>query len=642
MNTKLTLKQYLDGFYKNKDTVNLEVENYCTEKIDNVIEFIDGNYGRKLIIAKPAMGKSTMVLEIAKTRKVLFLAPTKGIATQMADDFCKMTKGTYSTLLCSKVDNYIVNVDNKSNIVIAVYDSLSKIDYLGIDISDYTIFLDEVHQTILATTYRQSAIDKMNEIIGENYVALTGTPYSLPLNTYKTLHIYRSKESEKNIIFYKKSKNINTNEYIRCISKTIKGKVVILCNNSNSAKDLKIVLEDKDIGRKVIIVDSNENTKTRDTVVKSKKFPHGIDTIITTEAMSDGVSLLDEDITDMILMKQNINLNHLIQFPARARRSNPIVHYILAENRGKNESERMDINFNMESDSDVSRIRMKADLCNISLTPKQLKELFKHNRKFNRYIENGEKYTINDNLLAVDFFTREDKLVNSVVIELFEYYDYTVSFIDSIKKLEKTESEQKNKVAKFKDISTNDKVSLVMGVLSNTNIPLTDKTLNKSNYKKQITSTINKVKKILDVEDINHMEALAMTEIIELSVDLPDNFNKMADIKRALDSMWGVDLAYTNTIKELISNKGRVVVGGKEYVFIRDGKYVSKEEQKVIENEFSWLYQDKIKGKFDYDTFMKCIYKIDRNEKSELKENFVTGILNTSELYLQQRIIKLA
>lgn len=630
----LTLTQYLDKFYKGENTKEVIVNNYCSEVLSDVEGLIKEN-GKKLIIANPGLGKSVMVTKVAMDRKVLFLAPTISIATQMADEYYKENNGEkMATLLCSQVDGYICNKKQDSNLVIAVYDSLVKAIGLGINLSEYIIFIDEVHQTVLATTYRQSAIDMMESLIGDNYITLTATPYSLVAEDFKhILHIVSKNDKKRTVVFYKKNKHINTKEYVDYITKQVKGKCIILCNNSKNAEELVGYLSH----RKCLVVDAKTNKHIREQIVKSKHFPTGVDTIITTEALSDGVSLYDTDITDMILMKQNINLNHLIQFPARARKSNPLVHYILAEDRGKAEQIKTDINFNMFSDADVSRILMKKELCNMVLNINQLKELFNHNRKFNKYIMNGEQYTINNNLLAVDFFTREDKLVNKVVIELFGYYDYNVRLVESIKKEEKAKEDKKENKMKYKDIEKQDKVNMVMSELINLDMNVNND-INPADYKKNITSVVNKVKTILNVDKINPIEAMMYKDVVEIAVDLPDNFNKMAGIKRALDALSNIDL-YFCTLTKQIAETGKCKVCTTEYVFVKEGKYVSKEEQEVIEKEFLCLYNNSIKGKFDYDTFMKCIFKVEPSDDKKL--NNIIGVLDKGELYLQGNILKL-
>ena len=630
----LTLTQYLNRFYQGLNTNTVYVDNYCSEVISDVEKLTEVD-GKKLIIADCGLGKSVMVVNLAKTRKVLFLAPTVSIATQMADEYFAQTK-QHATLLCSKVEGYIVNKNLNSNLVIAVYDSLIKTVSLGINISEYVIFVDEVHQTVLATTYRQSAIDMMESLIGTNYVTLTATPYSLVAEDYsRVLLIKRKVDKNRLVKFYRKQRNINTIEYIEHIVKNIKGKAIILCNNSKSAEDLSEVLQA--LGRKTVVVDASTHKQTRTKIVKEKKFPQGIDTIITTEALSDGVSLYDEDITDMILMKQNINLNHLIQFPARARKSNPIVHYILAESRGKAEQIKSDINFNMFIDVDVMRIKTKAELCNISLTSSQLKELFKHNRKFNKYLVNGEKYTVNNNLLAVDFFTREDKLINKVVIELFEYYGYTIEYVEHIKKENKEREEKETNKIKYKDIERADKVNMVMSSLTGCDY-MTNENIDIAAYKKEITSVINKVKTILNIDTMNPMQAHLYQDIVELAIDLPNNFSKIVGIKKALDGMVDLDIAFRTVVDEIIRT-GQLKRGKTVYTFVSDGKYVSKEEQKKIEKEVLWFYNSSINHTLDYDTFMKCIFKIELSDCRNYTK--VIGVLEKGELYLQSNTIKL-
>ena len=631
---KLTLTQYLNKFYKGLNTNTVYVDNYCSEVISDVEKLTEVD-GKKLIIAECGLGKSVMVVNLAKTRKVLFLAPTVSIATQMADEYFAQTK-QHATLLCSKVEGYITNKNLNSNLVIAVYDSLIKTVSLRINISEYVIFVDEVHQTVLATTYRQSAIDMMESLIGNNYITLTATPYSLVAEDYsRVLFIKRKVDKNRLVKFYRKQRNINTIEYIEHIVKNIKGKTIILCNNSKSAEDLSRVLQA--LGRKTVVVDASTNKQTRTKIVKEKKFPQGIDTIITTEALADGVSLYDTDITDMILMKQNINLNHLIQFPARARKSNQIVHYILAESRGKAEQIKSDINFNMFADVDVMRVKTKTELCNISLTQSQLKELFKHNRKFNKYLVNGEKYTVNNNLLAVDFFTRDDKLVNKVVIELFEYYGYTIEYVDSIKKEDKEREEKETNIVKYKDIEKVDKVNMVMSSLTGCD-HMTNENIDIADYKKEITSVINKVKTILNIDTINPMQAHLYQDIVEVAVCLPNNFNKIAGIKKALDSIVDVDIAFRTVVDEIIRT-GQLKQGKAVYTFIRDGKYVSKEEQKKIEEEVLWFYNSSINHTLDYDTFMKCIFKVELSDCRNYTK--VISVLGKGELYLQGNTIKL-
>jgi hypothetical protein len=296
-------------------------KNYLSER-DSEIETIltdDDNYN---LIAFTGGGKTYALIKKIQDKqiKAIFLTPYESTAKQLESVY--KTKSVYGTVSVDTVKDYVRN----SDLICSTYDGLRKILETQIVPEDYVLLIDEAHNLITHSGFRYRAL----QIIFSNLdnfkkvINITGTPEGVLNNDYKNVKFVKQNQ-QSHISNYEiiesEEKSITT-----CVDHIInnpiqKGRVVIFKNSIKGLEVLRDALIERGVStRKIKILHANEKeSKLFESITDNETIPSGIQYVLTTSVISDGVNIVNHDIEAVYLLDV-ANLILLRQFVARFRK----------------------------------------------------------------------------------------------------------------------------------------------------------------------------------------------------------------------------------------------------------------------------------------------------------------------------------
>lgn len=238
-------------------------------------------------------------------RFYLFTAPTIALTEQVAQDHDVMcVKGEVKDLY-QKVKRYIKNGGRVFSVTYDLALSLSDMVESIQKHCTFAVMVDEVHRLTVDYSYRKTAIDNLMRLEQKtsvkSYVALTGTVDAVLRETFeREIHIqtkndkppcqmygaitYNSKKEGKPLLYQvikQKAEN--------------KKKLLVFVQNKEIIKYLQQKLLKDGINTKAITSDGKSNNTAYYSLVKESKFPDGVQVILTTSLLADGVNILNEN-----------------------------------------------------------------------------------------------------------------------------------------------------------------------------------------------------------------------------------------------------------------------------------------------------------------------------------------------------------
>lgn len=279
------------------------------------------------IVARTGMGKTYALLHVAKGLKckMVYLVPLQAQARQLKKEgFPALYEKMFPT------DDMLTKP-----IIVAVYNSFEKLIKKGVDFKDYVLCVDEWHQFTSSANYRRDHIHKVIEKMGEfrKRIRVTGTPEAIfkndevgefkPLKRIRFVSDKQKSKVETAIIGICQKADLNFLAYTVLHSR-VSGKIIIMIDNKVQLEELrKIMVENYGIPEKEIStltsVTKKENLAYK-TITESteQKIPDQITYLLCTSVMSDGVSVLNEDI-ETVYFFHNYNPIAVRQMVARFR-----------------------------------------------------------------------------------------------------------------------------------------------------------------------------------------------------------------------------------------------------------------------------------------------------------------------------------
>jgi hypothetical protein len=284
------------------------------------------------IIAPMNSGKTRSMLEIALKMniKTIFICPLQINIDELKVKFKKkiyVIKGHKKN--GKKVNlrhlNPGINIKN-AKVFVVVYDSLEQLFRMELEIKKFNLIIDEAHHLINQFGFRYDAIRNIAEKKCDfrKILCLTGTPEGCLHYTYYKNIVFNPLQIRPliklNIVF-------DINQYKDIIKKYItksginkKNKLVVLLDNKEEIDELKKYLVAANPKIKILKLMS-ENKESRDFKRLSQKLEiqKGIDCLITTSVISDGLNIQNDNIhTVMLINSKNPIINR--QFIARFRK----------------------------------------------------------------------------------------------------------------------------------------------------------------------------------------------------------------------------------------------------------------------------------------------------------------------------------
>lgn len=334
----------------NSTTLDIRVNQYLEERFDDICDIVL-NEDKSILQAPTGSGKS--VFSIKLLRKLY--NEKKGVYVLACDTVALAEQTAFKNdiqLIYSKTSEE-VKMNINDGIFVSTYDSLKwfkEIDFL---------IVDEAHQLVNASTFRENAIKTLEEKISVSKTLLvTATPqYMFHFIDYKKINIGVENRVQNNIKVvdvtkknHKDGKIIeNTIKLINHLAeKDKKGFIYInsvQTNNeilkylSTERKDLKVVsintklkddenFDDSDYGfGNYDFLNLDENQKVLKSILEKSIIPDDVNVVLTTCLLQNGINILNDNIDFAIL--DETEETSAIQFAARFRKGVKDAIYLL-------------------------------------------------------------------------------------------------------------------------------------------------------------------------------------------------------------------------------------------------------------------------------------------------------------------------
>lgn len=308
----VTFKKYLSEAAKEVEQVLTDDENY------NMIAFTGS--GKTFALIKEIQ---------AKKLNAIFLTPYESTAKQLENIY--KVPSVYGTVSAAEVQKYL----RSNNLVVSTYDGLRKILESRIIAEDYILLIDEAHNLVTHSNFRDAALQKIFDSMTyfKKIINITGTPEGVLNNDYKNIKFIR--HNQQTLLANYTIIETHEPSITSCVEHILnnppdRGKVVIFKNN---IKHLEVVREElikRGIKSQQIKI-LNSNTKNEAlfvSIVEDEKIPAEVKYVLTTSVISDGVNIMNQKV-DAVYLLECQNLLLLRQFIARFRKGVKNVYDII-------------------------------------------------------------------------------------------------------------------------------------------------------------------------------------------------------------------------------------------------------------------------------------------------------------------------
>lgn len=272
-----------------KATETIEVNKYISEiksgLINCVASAIGGNIN--LLIAPTGSGKSYTMINTLKDLniKALFILPNASNVQQAMVEY--NIPGAYGNDLSP------IRAMENGNIVAMTWDKTKQLK--DIDLSEYIIVIDEIHQTF-TDLYRSEAIKALYDITDrcKGRIDITATPNKLDFKIYDTITEYKQLEQTN----YKVTtyNGIDTKLIIDILNKSNKSALLM-----NDKSTLKYISENINKASKVVISDNKDDNKLYNNIMINSNMGE-YETLLNTSVIVAGVNINEPNVTDIVIV----------------------------------------------------------------------------------------------------------------------------------------------------------------------------------------------------------------------------------------------------------------------------------------------------------------------------------------------------
>lgn len=292
-----------------KATETIEVNKYISETreakngiIHCIANAISGNIN--LLIAPTGSGKSYTMIKTLKDLniKALFILPNASNVQQVMSDKDIPIPGAYGDL------SPIRAMEN-GNIIALTWDKTKQLK--DIDLSEYILVIDEIHQTF-TDLYRSEAIQALYNITSrcKGRIDITATPNKLDFKIYDTITEYKQLEQTNyKITTYK---GIDTKLIIDILNKSNKSALLM-----NDKSRLTYISESINKCNEVVISDNKDDSKLYNNIMSNSNMGE-YETLLNTSVIVAGVNINEPNVTDIIIVGFK-DIGTIKQYMARFR-----------------------------------------------------------------------------------------------------------------------------------------------------------------------------------------------------------------------------------------------------------------------------------------------------------------------------------
>ncbi|HBF7931058.1 DEAD/DEAH box helicase family protein [Clostridioides difficile] len=284
-----------------------EIKKYIDEKPLGIRTAIANamNSGKTLFVAPTGSGKSFSFINTLKKIKIkaLFILPNASNVEQAMHEY--NIAGAYDKIPAKQALE-------GNNLAVMTWDKTEQL--IDIDLSEYIIVVDEIHQTY-TDAYRGKAIKNLNNIMSKckGRIDITATPTKLEFEIYDYIIEYtQTQKTEYNVKLYNDFDNKNFTEIINIINKS-KNSAMLM----NDISTLEFIRDSVDKNANVVYADGKEENELYNRIVKNSDMK-GYETLLNTTTILAGVNIKNKNITDIIIVNIK-DVGAIKQYVARFR-----------------------------------------------------------------------------------------------------------------------------------------------------------------------------------------------------------------------------------------------------------------------------------------------------------------------------------
>lgn len=271
-----------------------EIDKYLSEHSSGMLNaLMSANEGGvEAIFAPTGSGKTWLLahlLKRLKNLKALIILPLQSNVQQFAIDY--EVEGIWGEKSLKKAFT-----NRKPNVLVMTWDKAAQLAKNNdIDISDYILVADEIHQTYI-DIFRSEAITGFFRLCMKvkGRLDITATPNKLNFEIYDNITEYKQRtQTDYNVILYN---NVDINKITDIANKS--KKFAILMNDTKTLDYITTKVNKKC----TVIYSDNKNANPIYDEIMSKGSIGDIFGLCNTSVIVAGVNIYDEDITDIIIV----------------------------------------------------------------------------------------------------------------------------------------------------------------------------------------------------------------------------------------------------------------------------------------------------------------------------------------------------
>lgn len=314
------------SYYGGRTSDAESLERYKGLKIESksFASYIESDYMKELleqekrflVKADTGSGKTrstiTAMKELAKelandnvSRFYILTVPTIAITDQVEKDFNVMSVSGEIENLFSKMKAY---VEKGNRVFVATYDMANTVATILRSMrpgSGISLAIDEVHQLTSNYDYRRVAIDKLHELSRSvrSLIGLTGTPDDVFRDIFEhEIHIkthtkkpFKAPCQVFGAVTYKESKDEEP-KLLQLLQQKVQvgKKLLVFIQHKDMIKRLAENLRNRSVQTATVTADGKKNNSAYKSIVDESRFPDGVQVILTTSVLSDGINILNE------------------------------------------------------------------------------------------------------------------------------------------------------------------------------------------------------------------------------------------------------------------------------------------------------------------------------------------------------------
>ncbi|UWD46805.1 DEAD/DEAH box helicase family protein (plasmid) [Clostridioides difficile] len=238
-----------------------------------------------LLLAETGTGKSYSFINALKkmNTKALFILPNSANVEQAMREY--NIPGAHDLMSATKALK-------EGNLSVFTWNKTEQL--LNIDLSEYIIVVDEIHQTY-TDSYREKAIKNLNNVVNKckGRIDITATPTKLEFEIYDYIIEYiKEKNTKYDVRLYD---NINSEKIIEIINNSKNSAVLY-----NSKKDLKYINDLTTKKSDIVYAENKSKSELYKRIIQNSDMGE-YELLLNTTTILAGVNIKNKDITDIII-----------------------------------------------------------------------------------------------------------------------------------------------------------------------------------------------------------------------------------------------------------------------------------------------------------------------------------------------------